>query len=1019
MSKVFVGGITPEGEAVLNKYLDKYAPDASIEPLKPIGIRGKIKNHAKRANVILVILDESLYETCEDACGDVLKMPKVHKYVSDAGLEEFLRNRFGVLDDSPSSPSIPEGSGNDIEIQKPIVIEEEPEPLIPLPDANSEYYGGNFSSPTEEVYVEPEVITESKAEPIVIPEVVEQVEPEVITESKAEPVVVPEVVEQVEPITTKIEPTSKEITVEKVDSIITPEPIVIPKTYVEPERASEPKVEPTPVVSEPVYMSHDSMDIDFGSSIVQQEEPSGSTEAAQEIAKLKSELSQNQVLIRSLTAQLEGNSSDDDISLLTTKIRELKSELEDKDIKIRELENEQYTNMGKALKAEQTLSQVKTMEYEIKGYKEQISQLEAEKSSLSIKVEDLNSQVEELDSIKAQLGVVTSSLSQEKHNHAVTDANYQSKCDEYDSLVSRYNNLESKSKADTLELETTKESLQNIRSEKETLEANLGVLQSSLDQANLKVTNLEGQLSDKVSEYDALVVSDTACKEKITTLEKSIITMQTESENTITTLNAKVSSSESELMKATSTNNKLIDENASLQSQVSNLQKTNASLSNSCEELKANITVLQSTIEGYKNNESALYSQIDAIRSDNTSVTDELTKKNNEISELKKEIATFESRELDFSTQQTTSKEQINEYESKISSLNDELASTKLELTNTKLQLNNMESDAIDKLQEKNAELVAKNIELKTTIETLSKKAEEESKTAGLRLEIIDLKEQIQVLEAERSNTDDIDRANKEISSLRERNAELELSLASKSEALEEHTEGVYSQLQENAMPKVKIGAMLKVDNIVSKFCVVASSSTASNLTAYQLMRETCERYANKRILLVDLSSDSYVDAEFKPKSVLQPTDWLTGKIPFSKCVTATSLKNVKLISVGLSYLNSLYLLNVDWSEKMKDLRKCGDIVMFYVGCLNDTVSKVLYQSFAQEMSGYIVVNSSPINLRTTFLALSGMEVNSNTLVCCTNYTNASGQMYKHLASKFDSTIIQEGGVIELKGGTK
>mgnify|MGYP004682862971 CR=1 FL=1 len=62
--KVFVGNISPEGEHILTTYLNVFMPDAVIEPLKPAGIKGKMKNHATRQDVALVILDESLYQSC-------------------------------------------------------------------------------------------------------------------------------------------------------------------------------------------------------------------------------------------------------------------------------------------------------------------------------------------------------------------------------------------------------------------------------------------------------------------------------------------------------------------------------------------------------------------------------------------------------------------------------------------------------------------------------------------------------------------------------------------------------------------------------------------------------------------------------------------------------------------------------------------------------------------------------------------------------------------------------------------
>ena len=101
MSKIFVGNITASAERLLNKYIDKFMPDIIVEPLKESGIRGKIKNHARRPEVLLVILDEAAYNMCKGVADNVLSLPKVHKYVSDEGLKKFLEEKFGVLDDTP------------------------------------------------------------------------------------------------------------------------------------------------------------------------------------------------------------------------------------------------------------------------------------------------------------------------------------------------------------------------------------------------------------------------------------------------------------------------------------------------------------------------------------------------------------------------------------------------------------------------------------------------------------------------------------------------------------------------------------------------------------------------------------------------------------------------------------------------------------------------------------------------------------------------------------------------------
>ena len=109
-SKVLVGGISPEGEQILNTYLKHFLPDATIEPLKSVGIKGTMKTKAVRADVIMVILDESLWDACTGYVDDVLCMDKVFKYLNDDGLTQYLISRFGKLDGSIETEPILESS---------------------------------------------------------------------------------------------------------------------------------------------------------------------------------------------------------------------------------------------------------------------------------------------------------------------------------------------------------------------------------------------------------------------------------------------------------------------------------------------------------------------------------------------------------------------------------------------------------------------------------------------------------------------------------------------------------------------------------------------------------------------------------------------------------------------------------------------------------------------------------------------------------------------------------------------
>lgn len=98
MNTVYAGGVSQDGISLIRSYLTKFMPDAVIEELPTIGIKGKIRNKGKEPDVVLIILDETMYQNCVGAADYVLSLSKVHKYEDDDSLRHFLESKFGLLD---------------------------------------------------------------------------------------------------------------------------------------------------------------------------------------------------------------------------------------------------------------------------------------------------------------------------------------------------------------------------------------------------------------------------------------------------------------------------------------------------------------------------------------------------------------------------------------------------------------------------------------------------------------------------------------------------------------------------------------------------------------------------------------------------------------------------------------------------------------------------------------------------------------------------------------------------------
>ena len=189
----------------------------------------------------------------------------------------------------------------------------------------------------------------------------------------------------------------------------------------------------------------------------------------------------------------------------------------------------------------------------------------------------------------------------------------------------------------------------------------------------------------------------------------------------------------------------------------------------------------------------------------------------------------------------------------------------------------------------------------------------------------------------------------------------------------------------------------------------IASGTSESKEGMYNLLKRTAANNPSKRILILDFVTDSNIDMDFKLTSVKSPIKWLTGSESFKDFVVSSGVfNNVRVVTTALAYLNDVYLLDVDWVEKLAEIDKYPcDTIFVNVGCLNNLVSRLLFNTFSKYMRSVIVVKATPINLRSALFTFTTFKnFSENVDVVCVDFARSSEPMYKNLVSHFPKQRI-------------
>ena len=1064
MSEVYyLSDIGAEATDLVQRYMTKFFPDAKEEMLAPKGLINTCKRKLPDASCVFAIIDKDISAEIERKHqSDVFELKNVYRYEGLDSLRDIMIQNFGIdLSDKAKSTVPPDKFGNqslesffDNYGTTPIETVESPIQESPVQESVIK------ESHTEESHTEEKPLdvkattveekpTEVKAttvEETHIETIVEETVAEpTIEETHTEPIVDETVAEPT--VETHAEPTIEESHAEPIVEETHTEPIV-EETHTEPtveETVAEPTVEETnaePIVEE----TSDSVDvdIDFGTTL-ETEQNVDVKIVNEDVEALKDKLIQAQMTISSLSAQLEELQDSND-EVLMTRIEVLNRQLETKENEIKTL-RQISTNTTENV----DVLELNDLREELIKVKEAKANIEFEKKKIENELDLSEARIKELQSSSITYEEKIKALTRQITSNEAKIDRLQNEATDKDALVSdkvaEIEVLNQKIDSDNThitdlckQLDSTKSELSTARLERDNLTADLEKVKSDLSQANTTIeekvafiADLQKQLEDAKTHTDALTdtlsdvrkdvqnlteqlnttteekekaLKDNEEKEKtIERINNEISDLKARHEQEITVLNGTVETLTNKASKAKD----FKEEIATLNEQVSNLNgqisNLNTELSNKNSILDAKnseLNIKETELKGYKEREDV--------------VKEQLSSKDRAYDEL---LKAKDLMEKDFTSRLSSSNEIIEQLRDKLKGKESEL--TDLTATNSKLtnEISSL-SETLDANQPDitaSANLEEELFEAKKTIARLQNEAEDLRSNSIDKNALQDANARVQELETEIATMQD-DRikerneSENELSELKGRCAELEVKLATQSK----ETSGVYAKMKQHSAIKVPYQIDLQnLENLQLKnnFICVASGSTESNSSVYHLLRRTCMKNTKTKFLIVDLVTETSIDRDFGVKKIEFPKEWLEGTSNCKKYVAKTTYDNTCVISTGFSYLNDLFLLECDLEKKLQELDTLGVTVILNVGCLNNLVSKILFNSLSNVMKTYVIVKATPINLRTVILALAGLTISKKVEVECVDYDEKSSKpVYLKLAQKFSAKILQGDDVL-------
>ena len=1046
MFKIFVGSISPEGEHLLTTYLNVFMPDAVIEPLKPVGIKGKMKNHAKRQDVALVILDESLYEDCKGVVDDVLSLPKVHIYKNDDSLNQFLISKFGRLDGI---------STNETATVPPDMLMD-----------NAVHDDGDYIPKSADIF------TSSS----------NQTTPPDKLVSGASQLVHRVQEDDFDNLAVSIEDTTpqdkdSDIILELQAKLAKSEMLVRNLTLQLEDKNSDSDDDVTAFIGrirelEEQLAEKDKQLASSGeNSYVQLGKVARAEQIIAEFDDLKAQLR----TANEDKSQLEfdKNNLSGQVDLLQTKVEELKTKVAEIEVLQEEIRGRDEELTSVRSEVENLTSSVNELSTSNNNFKselqaklEEISTLQESYRIKSEEFDNLSNELQikkdELEDKVSQINKLTSDLEEKSDKIVELEKVVEIKTSE---LADKIAELEEKNKI-IAEKDSQIEEKTKIFSEKEQelndkcseLESKIAELTDSLNDKEKEIENAVQSSADSSDKISLLKADLDAKNDEFVSLKKEYETLQVQLEGTkrgsdilaekLANLNDEFDKLSDEVEKLTAERDEALAEVLSKDNTIKSLETRLQNVSSGNDDLAKQLSGVEDELSESKASISTLNNELSTLKSSLSEKEREVVILTDKINQLEVDLKN-KSDELDeltasslsdtelverINSEKASLEEQITLLSDDKSKLNiqiDELNEAMLEKDKSILELQSKVSKLSEssennvKLEEDLTEERKKSAKLASELEVL-KKTSDSGRSSELRVEIARLKRELEECKSASTvevqpvveNSEEVERLRSELQETRQRCADLEMDIVEKNDLVKEFESSVFGRMSEVAFSKAAYDINLaNLGAVPQNFICVAGGSLESNISVYEMIRKSCLQDSNRRIIVLDLATDSHVDRILKVRQVTSPVKWLEGSEDVKSFIAATDLPNVRVLAVALAYLNELALLNVNWQKRISDLSGLNaDTVIINVGCLNNVISKILFNMFSKSMTSYIVTKATPINLRSVIINITGFrDLSDNVTVACVDFDEGSSRtMYQRLVAKCKARVYNQTDVLKL-----
>lgn len=958
MSTVYVGGISPEGEHILSMFLDSFMPNTTITPLSSVGIKGKVKNHGARPDTLFLILDETLYKQCESACADVLSLPKVHKYIDDDGLKQFLISKFGPLEgvETTTTGIIPP----DKLMAQAEVVQSVPEPIdTPLPEID--------------VTADEHVTSDNS---------------DIIADLKDK--------------LAQSEMMVRNLTAQLQEGGSNDEQIAsLAKRIRELKDELEQKDEALKAVQ--------------GSSSELVSKLSKADRALQDVETLRGELKTAKEQYSAL--EFEKGKIQTALDLAEKSVKELQSKvttLEEEKSKIQGDINE-LTDINSRLS---TVSDDKVADLENlrKSFAEEKAQLTSDMATKDSQITELTEKVEKLSGVETELTTTKSNLEQAQLDYNNLKVDYDSLVNSSDGLKAQIIKLKEDLKAKEDEVAGKDAEIEGYKTQVGDLTSTKTKLEEQVTNLTNRVNTLIGQVNDLTAESTTKDTTISQLSQDKEDIKKEYEGKLSVLQDGISTMSDK----EQELITANTKNSELTTQNEALNGQITEKDNTIAELTAKVKEQTDLVTVkdeelrllgedkqfIEEKLTKMTELRDNLQAQYDTLKknSDDSVATNnsELEAKDDAITHLNNEITKLSNQVTSLTSKLETEIDTRNNLQAEVDRLKGELAEERRKHSETKAKLTDAETNS------ESVQLNAELADVKSKLSIIQRNSVTKSEYDKVVAELEEARNSA-------GNSEEVERLKSELTESRNRITELQLEMVDNADTLKEISENPFMKLAEVALPKINYEVDLGVSKPQGNFVVVAGGSLESQSSVFQIIRRSCLLDGRKRYIIVDLTIDTRIDLDFNMKNIIAPINWLNGNEPFSKFINGTKYPNIKAITIGSAYMNDLYLLNVDWSTRLQELQGIADVIIINVGCINSLVPKILFNSFSKVMKGFVITKSTPVNLRATFLSMTSLKsLSSSVVVKCYDFDKvASAPLYQKLASKFKADILKDSDALD------